>query len=35
MLTRIELKQGEVYDYEAFGIAKALDIQIEELFSKK
>lgn len=35
MLTRIELKQREVYDYEALGIAKALDIQIEELFYKK
>lgn len=35
MLTRIELKQREVYDYEALGIAKALNIPIEELFNKK
>lgn len=35
MLTRIELKQREVYDYEAFKIAKALDVEIEELFNEK
>lgn len=33
MLTRIELKQREVYDYEALGISNALNIPIEELFN--
>lgn len=35
MLTKIELKQREVYDYEALSIANALDIPIEKLFKKK
>lgn len=35
MLTRIELKQREVYDYEALGIANVLNIPIEELFKNK
>lgn len=35
MLTRIELKQREVYDYEALGIANALNIPIGELFNDK
>lgn len=35
MLTRIELKQREVYDYEVLGIANALNIPIEELFNYK
>lgn len=35
MLTRIELKQREVYDYEALRIADALNISIEELFNYK
>lgn len=34
MVTRIELKQREVYDYEALAIAKVLNIKIEELFKK-
>ncbi|MDU5111299.1 MAG: helix-turn-helix transcriptional regulator [Clostridium sp.] len=34
MLTRIELKQREVYDYEAMGISTALNIPIEDLFKK-
>ncbi|MDU7364104.1 helix-turn-helix transcriptional regulator [Clostridium sp.] len=33
MLTRIELKQREVYDYEVLGISNALNIPIEELFN--
>ena len=33
MLTRIELKQREVYDYEALGISNVLNIPIEELFN--
>ena len=33
MLTRIELKQREVYDYEALGISNALNVPIEELFN--
>ena len=33
MLTRIELNQREVYDYEVLGISNALNIPIEELFN--
>lgn len=32
MLTRIELKQREVYDYEVFILSKALNVTIDELF---
>lgn len=32
MITKIELKQREVYDYEAFYISKVLKVSIEELF---
>ncbi|MBS4958715.1 MAG: helix-turn-helix transcriptional regulator [Clostridium sp.] len=35
MLTRIELKQREVYDYEALCISKVLNTSIEELFTSK
>lgn len=35
MLTRIELKKREVYDYEAWCIAKTLNVPIEELFNNK
>lgn len=34
MLTRIELKKREVYDYEALIISKALNVKIEDLFNK-
>lgn len=33
MLTRIELNQREVYDYEVLGISNALNIPIKELFN--
>lgn len=32
MITKIELQQREVYDYEAFYISKVLKVSIEELF---
>lgn len=35
MLTRIELKQREVYDYEALSISKALNVSIQEIFNNK
>lgn len=35
MLTKIELKQREVYDYEALYISKVLNVPIEELFKNK
>lgn len=34
MLTKIELNQREVYDYEVLYIANVLDIPIEKLFKK-
>lgn len=34
MLTRIELKQREVLDYEILCLSKALNISIEELFNQ-
>lgn len=34
MLTRIELKKREVYDYEVLYISKAFNVSIEELFKK-
>lgn len=35
MLTRIELNQREVYDYEVLGISRALNISIEKLFNNR
>lgn len=32
ILTKIELKKREVYDYEVLSISKALGVRIEELF---